>query len=132
MNSLSREPKIAIIDAPKIKKNGSDFTRYNSIKIPFKKVEGHIFLAATVTGNAGVEDCIMMLDTGASMSVISLELAQKTGNAIQNWTWLVGDDQDRLNKLANECSMRTVSSQAPNGSCIRWPRCVARAVSANG
>jgi len=49
--------------------------------------------------------------------LLSCRVAQKTGNAIQNWTRLVGDDQDRLNKLANECSMRTVSSQAPNDSC---------------
>jgi MoaA/NifB/PqqE/SkfB family radical SAM enzyme len=49
--------------------------------------------------------------------LFSCRVVQRTGNAIQNWDWLVGDKQNRLNKIAKECSMRTVSSQAPNGSC---------------
>jgi len=62
-----------------IEKKGRMFTRYNSIKINFKKENGHIFVPVTVYGEYGFYESIMMLDTGASMTVISSELAMKTG-----------------------------------------------------
>jgi MoaA/NifB/PqqE/SkfB family radical SAM enzyme len=49
--------------------------------------------------------------------LFSCRVVQKTGNAIKNWEQLVGDQQGKLNRIAKEYSMRTVSSQAPNGSC---------------
>lgn len=49
--------------------------------------------------------------------LFSCRVVQRTGNAIKNWERLVGQEQGRLNKIAKQCSMRTVSSQAPNGSC---------------
>lgn len=49
--------------------------------------------------------------------LLSCRVVQRTGNAIENWERLVGEEQDRLNKVAKEFSMRIVSSQAPNGSC---------------
>jgi len=49
--------------------------------------------------------------------LFSCRVVQRTGNAIRNWDRLVGNAHDRLNKIAKECSMRIVSSQAPNGSC---------------
>jgi len=58
---------------------GEGFSRYNAIKIDFQVKNGHIFIPVTVVGEYGSYDTIMMLDTGASMTVISLELAQKTG-----------------------------------------------------
>jgi len=58
---------------------GEGFLRYNAIKIDFQVKNGHIFIPVTVVGEYGSYDTIMMLDTGASMTVISLELAQKTG-----------------------------------------------------
>lgn len=55
------------------------FTRFNSIKIEFQKGNGHIFVPVIVSGEHGFYETVMMLDTGASMTVISLDLAQKTG-----------------------------------------------------
>lgn len=67
----------AIFDA---RKKADSFARYNSITIDFQEKSGHIFIPVTVSGNYGSYETVMMLDTGASMTVISLELAQKTGN----------------------------------------------------
>jgi predicted aspartyl protease len=62
-----------------IKNKGGVFTRYNAIKIDFQEKYGHIFIPVIVSGEYGSYECTMMLDTGASMTVISVELAQKTG-----------------------------------------------------
>jgi len=62
------------------RRKGEGFLRYNAIKIDFQVKNGHIFIPVTVIGEYGSYDTIMMLDTGASMTVISLELAQKTGH----------------------------------------------------
>ncbi len=56
------------------------FTRYDAIRIDFEDKSGHIFIPVVVSGEYGSYECFMMLDTGASMTMISLELAQKTGN----------------------------------------------------
>jgi len=61
------------------KRKGEGFSRYNAIKIDFQEKYGHIFIPVIVVGEYGSYETIMMLDTGASMTVISLELAQKTG-----------------------------------------------------
>jgi len=62
-----------------IKNKGIKFTRYNAIRINYDEESGHIFVPVTVSGESGSYECTMMLDTGASTTVISLELAQKTG-----------------------------------------------------
>jgi MoaA/NifB/PqqE/SkfB family radical SAM enzyme len=49
--------------------------------------------------------------------LFSCRVVQKTGNAVRNWEHLIGNEQANLNKIAKECSMLTVSSQAPNGCC---------------
>jgi len=62
------------------RRKGEGFLRYNAIKIDFQEKNGHIFIPIIVVGEYGSYETIMMLDTGASMTVISLELAQKTGH----------------------------------------------------
>jgi len=62
------------------RRKGEGFLRYNAIKIDFQVKNGHIFIPVIVVGEYGSYETIMMLDTGASMTVISLELAQKTGH----------------------------------------------------
>lgn len=59
----------------KVKRQGLIFTKFNSISIDFQQVKGHIFIPAIV---GGAYECLMMLDTGASMTVISQELAGRT------------------------------------------------------
>jgi len=63
-----------------VRRKGEGFLRYNAIKIDFQEKYGHIFILVTVVGEDGIYEVIMMLDTGASMTAISLELAQKTGH----------------------------------------------------
>jgi len=63
-----------------IKNKGAGFTRYNAIKIDYEEKFGHIFIPVIVSGEYGSVECFMMLDTGASMTVVSLELAKKTGH----------------------------------------------------
>jgi hypothetical protein len=62
------------------KRKGEGFLRYNAIKIDFQETNGYIFIPAIVVEEYGRYETIMMLDTGASMTVISLELGQKTGH----------------------------------------------------
>lgn len=62
-----------------IKNKGKLFTRYNSLSINFQIEMGHILIPAIVSGEYGSYKCLMLLDTGASSTVISLELAQNTG-----------------------------------------------------
>jgi predicted aspartyl protease len=87
----------AISDA---RKKAESFARYNSITIDFQDKSGHIFIPVTVSGNSGSYETVMMLDTGASITMISLELAQKTG-------------QEDLNKV----SRRTFSTAKGLMSC---------------
>jgi len=62
-----------------VKRKGEDFLHYNAIKIDFQEKYGHIFITVIVIGECESYEVDMMLDTGASMTVISSELAQKTG-----------------------------------------------------
>ncbi len=76
LNQLARSQAISEELTYDVIEKGKRFTRYNSVQINFQEMRGHIFLPAVVSG----VECTMMLDTGASNSVISLELAQKTGS----------------------------------------------------
>ena len=51
-------------------------------------MQGHIFVPVTIYGDHGSYDEMMMLDTGASMTVLPRELVEKTFNK--------GDDKIRL------------------------------------
>ena len=62
-----------------IEMKGKQFSKYNAVMIDFEEQQGHIFIPVIVSGDYGSYECVMMLDTGASMTIISVELAQKTG-----------------------------------------------------
>jgi len=79
LDELIRNQTLSEKTIADIKNKGTNFTRYNAIKIDYEEKFGHIFIPVIVSGKYGSYECIMMLDTGASMTVISLELAQKTG-----------------------------------------------------
>lgn len=68
-----------------VKRQGTVFTKFNSINIDFQQIEGHIFIPAVI---GGVYECLMMLDTGASTTVISKELAGKTSFEGEDWNKL--------------------------------------------
>ena len=61
------------------KRRGEGFLRYNAIKIDFQEEYGHIFIPVIVIGEYESYETFM-LDTGASMTIISSEVAKKTGH----------------------------------------------------
>ncbi len=100
LNELIKNKKLGTNAINEAKRKGEGFLRYNAIKIDFQEINGHIFIPVIVIGEYGSYETIMMLDTGASMTIISLELAQKTG------------DED-----LNEISRRTFSTVKGLISC---------------
>jgi len=80
LNGLIKNKKIGTNAINEAKRKGGGFLRYNAIKIDFQEINGHIFIPVIVVGEYGSYETIMMLDTGASMTILSLELAQKTGH----------------------------------------------------
>lgn len=76
LSELSKYQTLSEITINDIRKKGIGFKRYNAVKIDYEEKSGHIYFPVIVSG----KECIMLLDTGASMTVISLKLAQKTGN----------------------------------------------------
>lgn len=100
LNGLIKNKNMGTNAINEAKKKGEGFLRYNAIKIDFQEINGHIFIPVIVAGEYGSYETIMMLDTGASMTIISLELAQKTG------------DED-----LNEISRRTFSTANGLISC---------------
>lgn len=75
LNKLKRDKALDDKSISDIKRKGRAFTRYDSIRIDYEEASGHIFIPAII---GGAQECAMMLDTGASITVISLELAGKT------------------------------------------------------
>jgi hypothetical protein len=80
LNGLIKNKNLGTDAINEAKRKGEGFLRYNAIKIDFQEINGHIFIPVIVVGEYGSDETIMMLDTGASMTVISSELAQKTGH----------------------------------------------------
>ncbi|MDD4202201.1 MAG: retropepsin-like aspartic protease [Candidatus Omnitrophica bacterium] len=72
---LSEKRKLSEEVVNDVLNKGQNFTRYNSIKIPFEVLHGHIFIPVIVGGKYEV---MMMLDTGASTTVLSEEVASAT------------------------------------------------------
>jgi predicted aspartyl protease len=58
----------------------ADWTYPGYLRIKYMTVDGHIMLPVTVSGPEGTEHCLMMLDTGASCSVLPLHLVRATGS----------------------------------------------------
>lgn len=80
LNGLIKNKNLGTNVINEAKRKGEEFLRYNAIKIDFQEINGHIFIPVIVVEEYGSYETIMMLDTGASMTVISLELAQETGH----------------------------------------------------
>ncbi len=79
LEEIRRTRSLSEQTVSRVKRQGDNFRRYNSIAIPFKLHGGHIYVWVEVLGERGVENILMMLDTGASSSVISSNIAAKTG-----------------------------------------------------
>lgn len=79
LGKIVKQQVLDDVSIAEIIRSGEDFTKYNAVKIEFQEQYGHMLIPVIVAGDYGSNECTMMLDTGASMTVISLELAQKTG-----------------------------------------------------
>ena len=66
---------ISGVTREKIVRQGKSFQRYNSITINYIERNGHIFIPVIIDGTIEIP---AMLDTGASTTVISKEVAEKT------------------------------------------------------
>ena len=95
LKELKRRKSLRRSTIKKIKRQGKSFKRFNSIKIKCKKVNDHLYLPVQIYGDAGVKEDIMLLDTGASMSAISIENAMETGredlNTVKRKTFITAN-----------------------------------------
>jgi len=80
INYLKRKNSISTSLIQKAKKLSEDCIRYNSVVINFTEYNSHIYIPTIISGEYGIYETEFLLDTGASMTIISTELAQKTGN----------------------------------------------------
>lgn len=79
IEEIKRTRSLSEQTVSRVKQQGANFRRYNSIEIPFTRRGGHIYVWVEVSGESGVDNVLMMLDTGASSSVISIDMAMNTG-----------------------------------------------------
>lgn len=79
LEEIKRTRSLSMLTVLRVKRQGTNFRSYNSIAIPFKRHRGHIYVWVEVSGERGVDKVLMMLDTGASSSIISMEMAMNTG-----------------------------------------------------
>ncbi|MEI6808767.1 MAG: retropepsin-like aspartic protease [bacterium] len=78
---IRQRENISAISAERAKKQGVQFTRYNSITVPCQESQGHFFVKIEIGGRDGVVPCVALLDTGASVTMISTEAAEKSDGA---------------------------------------------------
>jgi predicted aspartyl protease len=60
-------------------KQGSSFTRFNSVTVDCEKYESHLVLPIEISGPNGVIGCRALLDTGASVTMLSSKIIAETG-----------------------------------------------------
>jgi len=60
-------------------KQGSSFTRFNSVTVDCEKYESHLLLPVEIRGPNGVTGCRALLDTGASVTMLSSQIIAETG-----------------------------------------------------
>jgi len=80
LRHIENERKLTETLLEKVKQQGESFTRFNSKTIQCKKYEGHLVLPMQITGSSGVETCLALFDTGASVTTVSYSTISKTGS----------------------------------------------------
>jgi predicted aspartyl protease len=61
-------------------RQGTAFTRFNSVTVDCRKFESHLLVPIEIIDpNGGVIECDALLDTGASITMLSSEIISKTG-----------------------------------------------------
>jgi predicted aspartyl protease len=89
LKHIEKEGKLTDVFLTKVKQQGESFTRFNSITIQCQKYEQHLVLPLEIIGSSGVETCVAIFDTGASITTISSIIISKTG-------------QDNLSRVSRE------------------------------
>ena len=74
-----KEARISRDLASRSERLGESFTRFNSATIECEKHESHLFLYLEIAGSNGPVTCYALFDTGASTTMLSYEVVNKTG-----------------------------------------------------
>jgi len=80
LTKVERSGVLSAEDTQRTKELAKSATRFNSLKIQCELINNHFYLSVNVVGDKSSANCMMMLDTGASISVIPRSLAQQTGS----------------------------------------------------
>jgi len=75
IEELRKTQSLAKQSIANVSRLGKEFTRYNSIRIDYKDIGGHMIVPVIIGGAYEVN---MLLDTGASTTMISAEVAGRT------------------------------------------------------
>ncbi|MFH1621703.1 MAG: retropepsin-like aspartic protease [Candidatus Omnitrophota bacterium] len=84
ISNLHRQGELVNKEIEQSKKRGEEFTLFNSISIPIKFINNHMFIPVTIYGDHGSHDELMMLDTGASLTMLPLKTIEETFNEGDN------------------------------------------------
>lgn len=79
LRTLRKEKRLNHEDTIRVRRQAEQCTKFNAVEVPCKDVEGHILVPVSIDGDTTRVSCYMLLDTGASKSMISREVWQKTG-----------------------------------------------------
>jgi clan AA aspartic protease (TIGR02281 family) len=80
INYLLKNGNINQSESDRLKQNAEIFKTYNDYKIQLKYENGHYYAIVVVIGKNASTEVMMMLDTGATKSMISEDVALKTGS----------------------------------------------------
>ncbi|MCF7898017.1 MAG: retroviral-like aspartic protease family protein [Candidatus Omnitrophica bacterium] len=75
LREIRVKDKLGFVKIKDVIDRGNNFGKFNAVKVSYEEVQGHIIIPVIVEGAYQVP---MMLDTGASMTVISEEVFYKT------------------------------------------------------
>ena len=79
LEAIKKDAGISRALARRSEQLGEVFTRFNSVTIECEKHESQLFLPLEVVGSNGVVTCYALFDTGASTTMLSSEVVNKTG-----------------------------------------------------
>lgn len=124
LNELLKKQTLSNKTIDNIKNKGVNFTKYNAIKIDYEDQSGHILINDVII--SGVNGSIigtMMFDTGASMTTISPELAQQTGqedlNAIKRESFSTANGTISCPIVEREIIIGGLDKKIPVAVCLQ-------------
>jgi predicted aspartyl protease len=76
---LKNEESFTKKEADSVAEQGSAFTRFNSVTVDCETYESHLLVPVEISGPNGIIGCRALLDTGASVTMLSSEIISETG-----------------------------------------------------